>query len=48
VEELLSQLPEDVIGSGLNKEDLGRVPPPSPLQYIYSQGVSLGASSEEL
>jgi hypothetical protein len=27
VEELLSQLPEDVIGSGLNKEDPGRTPP---------------------
>lgn len=28
MEELLSQLPEDVIESGLNKEDPGSVPPP--------------------
>jgi hypothetical protein len=46
MEELLSQLPEDVIGCGLNKEDLGRAPPTSLLQPIY-RDVSLGASSEE-
>jgi hypothetical protein len=43
MEELLSQLPEDVIGSGFNKEDPGRA---SLLHSIYREGVSLGASSE--
>jgi hypothetical protein len=40
IEELLSQLPENVIGSGLNKEDPGRTPTP----FCFP---SPGTSSEE-
>jgi hypothetical protein len=47
MEELLSQLPEDVIGHGLNKEDPGRAFPPFILYSIYREGVSPGTSSEE-
>jgi hypothetical protein len=47
MEELLFQLPEDVIGSGLNKEDPGRASPPFLLYSIYRKGVSPGTSSEE-
>jgi hypothetical protein len=45
MEDLLSQLPEDVIGSGLNKEDTGRAP--SLLHSIYRESMSPGASSKE-
>jgi hypothetical protein len=44
IEELLSQLPEDMIGSGFKKKDPGRT---SLLHSIYSEGVSPGASSKE-
>jgi hypothetical protein len=48
VEELLSQLPEDVIRPGFNKEDPGRGPPPSiPSAFHLQEGVSPGATSEE-
>jgi hypothetical protein len=45
MEELLSQLPEDVIGPGFNKEDPGKAP--FLLHSIYREGLSPGASSEE-
>jgi hypothetical protein len=45
MKELLSQLPEDVIGSRLNKEDSGRTP--FLLHSIYREGVSPGANNEE-
>jgi hypothetical protein len=45
MEGLISQLPEDVIGSGLNKDDPGRAPLPS--AFHHREGMSPGASSKE-
>jgi hypothetical protein len=45
MEELLSWLPEDVIGSGLNKEDPGRTP--HFCIPVDREGMSVGADSEE-
>jgi hypothetical protein len=48
MEELLSQLGEDVIVSGLNKEDPAMAPLlATDLHSIYKEGVSPVASSEE-
>jgi hypothetical protein len=46
VEELLSQLPEDVIGSGLNWIIQEGPPLPSFLHSNYREGMSLSASSK--
>jgi hypothetical protein len=47
MEELLSQLLEDMIGSGLKKEDPGRPSPPFCSPSIYREVTSPGTSSEE-
>jgi hypothetical protein len=48
MEKLLSRLPEDVIGSGLNKEIPGKaLLPLFILRFMYMEGVSLGTSREE-
>jgi hypothetical protein len=47
VEELLSQLPKDVMGLGLTRRIQERAAPPSILHSTHREGVSPGASSEE-
>jgi hypothetical protein len=48
MEKLLCQLPEDVIGSGLNMEDQERVPTLSLLHSICREGVSPGITARSL